>query len=188
VWRQSHWVLVRWRREEGEAAAAPAVERAAQVALLEGAGQVALLGRVAHTALLERAERSEQVTRTALLVFSPPAAQAKTLSTPRVRALARAPIRPPRTNNSILRTESGHRAAGCLLVDPFAELCASNSASALRELISAVVIHPAGKEESRIEVIGRLAQLTGAPVRFPEQDIPPTLVAGAGIEPATYGL
>ena len=81
----------------------PAAERAAQVALLEGAAQVALLGRVAHTALLERAARPEQVTRTALLVFSPPAAQAKTLSTPRVRALARAPIRPPRTNNSILR-------------------------------------------------------------------------------------
>ena len=107
MWRQSHWVPVRWRREQGEAAAAPAVERAAQVALLEGAAQVALLGRVAHTALVERAARPEQVTRTALLVFSPPAAQAKTLSTPPVRALARAPIRPPRTNNSILRTESG---------------------------------------------------------------------------------
>jgi len=50
---------------------------------------------VAHTALLEGAARPEQVTRTALLVFSPPAAQAKTLSTPRVRALARAPVRPP---------------------------------------------------------------------------------------------
>jgi hypothetical protein len=67
----------------------PAVERAAQVALL---------GRVAHTALLEGAARQEQVIRTVLLVFSPPAAQAKTLSTPRVRALARAPVRPPRTN------------------------------------------------------------------------------------------
>jgi hypothetical protein len=81
----------------------PAVERAAQVALLEGAAQVARLGRVAHKALLERAARPEQVTRTALLVFSPPAAQAKTLSTPRVRALARAPVRP--RNNSILRTD-----------------------------------------------------------------------------------
>ena len=60
-----------------------------------GAAQVALLGRVAHTALLEEAARPEQVTRTALLVFSPPAAQAKTLSTPRVRALARGQIRPP---------------------------------------------------------------------------------------------
>jgi hypothetical protein len=88
---------VRWRRE-GLAAAVPAVERAAQVALLEGAAQVALLGRVAHTALLERAARPEQATRTALLVFSPPAAQAKTLSTPRVRALARAPIQAPSTN------------------------------------------------------------------------------------------
>jgi hypothetical protein len=76
----------------------PAVERAAQVALLEGAAQVALLGRVAHMALLERAARPEQATRTALLVFSPPAAQAKTLSTPRVRALARAPIQAPSTN------------------------------------------------------------------------------------------
>jgi hypothetical protein len=76
----------------------PAVERAAQVALLEGVAQVALLGRVAHTALLERAARPEQATRTALLVFSPPAAQAKTLSTPRVRALARAPIQAPSTN------------------------------------------------------------------------------------------
>ncbi len=58
----------------------------------------------AHGAAGGRA-RPEQVTRTALLVFSPPAAQAKTLSTPRVRALARALIRPPRTNNSILRTD-----------------------------------------------------------------------------------
>jgi hypothetical protein len=41
------------------------------------------------------AGRPEQATQTALLVFSPPAAQAKTLSTPRVRALARAPIQPP---------------------------------------------------------------------------------------------
>jgi hypothetical protein len=82
----------------GEAAAVPAVERAAQVALLEGAAQGALLERVAHTALLEGAARPEQVTRTALLVFSPPAAQAKTLSTPRVRALARAPIQAPPTN------------------------------------------------------------------------------------------
>jgi hypothetical protein len=64
----------------------------------EGAAQVALLGRVAHTALLERAARPERATRTALLVFSPPAAQAKTLSTPRVRALARAPIQAPSTN------------------------------------------------------------------------------------------
>jgi hypothetical protein len=57
----------------------PAVERAVQVALPEGAAQVALLERVAHAALLEEAARPEQVTRTTLLVFSPPAAQAKTL-------------------------------------------------------------------------------------------------------------
>lgn len=79
----------------------PAVERAAQVALLEGAAQVALVGRVAHTALLERAARPEQATRTALLMFSPPVARAKTQSTPRVRALARAPIQAPSTNNSV---------------------------------------------------------------------------------------
>jgi site-specific DNA recombinase len=61
-------------------------------------------------------------------------------------------------------------------------------ASALRELISAVVIHPAGKEEPKIEVTGRLAQLTNAPDLFPQQTLWPTVVAGAGIEPATYGL
>jgi site-specific DNA recombinase len=61
-------------------------------------------------------------------------------------------------------------------------------ASALRELISAVVIHPAGKEEPKIEVTGRLAQLTNASGLFPQQVLWPTVVAGAGIEPATYGL
>jgi hypothetical protein len=61
-------------------------------------------------------------------------------------------------------------------------------ASALRELISAVVIHPAGKDEPKIEVTGRLAQLTNAPDLFPQQTLWPTVVAGAGIEPATYGL
>jgi site-specific DNA recombinase len=61
-------------------------------------------------------------------------------------------------------------------------------ASALRELISGVVIHPAGKEEPKIEVTGRLAQLTSAPDLFPQQTLSPTVVAGAGIEPATYGL
>ena len=76
----------------------PAVERAAQVALLEGAAQVALLGRVAHAALLERAALPEQATRTALLVFSPPAAQAKTLSIPLVQELGRDPIRRPSIN------------------------------------------------------------------------------------------
>jgi hypothetical protein len=61
-------------------------------------------------------------------------------------------------------------------------------ASALRELVAAVVIHSAGKDEPRIEVTGRLATLTGAPDLLPQQTIPPTVVAGAGIEPATYGL
>jgi hypothetical protein len=83
----------------------PAVERAAQVALLERAVQVALLGRVAPAALLEGAARPEQATRTTLLVFSRPAAQAKTLSTPRVRALARAPAQAPPTNK--FRSEAG---------------------------------------------------------------------------------
>jgi site-specific DNA recombinase len=59
---------------------------------------------------------------------------------------------------------------------------------ALRELVAAVVIHPAGRDEPKIEVTGRLAKLTGAPDLFPQQTIPPTVVAGAGIEPATYGL
>src|SRR5215471_898838 len=35
-------------------------------------------------------------------------------------------------------------------------------ASALRELISAVVIHPGGKDEPKIAATGRLAQLTSA--------------------------
>jgi len=58
----------------------------------------------------------------------------------------------------------------------------------LHELISAVIIHPAGNDEPKIEVMGRLAQLTGAPDLFPQQTLWPTVVAGAGIEPATYGL
>jgi hypothetical protein len=37
-------------------------------------------------------------------------------------------------------------------------------ASTLRELISAVVIHPVGKDEPKTEVTSRLAQLTSAPV------------------------
>ena len=52
-------------------------------------------------------------------------------------------------------------------------------ASALRELIAAVIVHPADKDEPRIEVRGRLAQLTGAPELFPQQEIPRTVVAGA---------
>jgi hypothetical protein len=59
---------------------------------------------------------------------------------------------------------------------------------ALRELVAAVVIHPAGRDEPKIEVTGRLAKFTGTPDLFPQQTIPPTAVAGAGIEPATYGL
>ena len=53
-------------------------------------------------------------------------------------------------------------------------------AGALRELVAAVVVHPAGRDEPRIEVTGPLAQLTGAPELFPQQDIaaPRTLVAG----------
>ena len=105
----------------------PAVERAAQVALLERAAQVALLGRVAHTALLERAARPEQATRTALLVFSPPAAQAKTLSTPRVRALARAPIQAPPTNK-------------------FSSEADASSLSAVRANISARLKRPIARE------------------------------------------
>jgi len=121
--RQSHWVPVRWRRR-GEAAAVPAVERAAQVALLEGAAQVALLGRVAHTALLERAARPEQATRTALLVFSPPAAQAKTLSTPRVRALARAPIQAPSTNKFSSEASASSSCAAAAYLGSVARLIA----------------------------------------------------------------
>ncbi len=37
--------------------------------------------------------------------------------------------------------------------------------SALRELISAVVIHLAGNGEPKIEAMGRLARLTSAPAR-----------------------
>ena len=59
-------------------------------------------------------------------------------------------------------------------------------AGALRELIAAIVIYPAGRHEPRIEVTGRLAKLTGADL-FPQSSLT-TAVAGAGIEPATYGL
>jgi hypothetical protein len=52
-------------------------------------------------------------------------------------------------------------------------------ASALRELIAAVIVHPAERDEPRIEVRGRLAQLIGAPELFPQQQIPRTVVAGA---------
>ena len=52
-------------------------------------------------------------------------------------------------------------------------------ASALHELISAVIIHPAGKDEPKIEVTGRLVQLTSTPDLFPQQTLWPTVVAGA---------
>jgi hypothetical protein len=51
-------------------------------------------------------------------------------------------------------------------------------ATALRELVTAVVIHPTGKDEPRIEVRGRLAALTGADLSS-QQNIPRTMVAGA---------
>jgi hypothetical protein len=56
--------------------------------------------------------------------------------------------------------------------------------------VAAVVVHPAGRDEPRIEVTGRLAQLSEAPELFPQQDIAArrALVAGSGIEPPTYGL
>jgi hypothetical protein len=47
-------------------------------------------------------------------------------------------------------------------------------------------IYPAGRDEPRIEVTGRLAKLTGDEL-FPQSSLT-TAVAGAGIEPATYGL
>jgi hypothetical protein len=59
-------------------------------------------------------------------------------------------------------------------------------AQALRELVAAIVIHPEGRDEPRIEVTGRLAKLIGADV-FPQAALK-TLVAGSGIEPPTYGL
>ena len=46
-----------------------------------------------------------------------------------------------------------------------------------RELIAAIVIHPTGREQPRIEVTGRLAKLTGADL-FPEASLN-TVVAGA---------
>ena len=57
-------------------------------------------------------------------------------------------------------------------------------AAALRELIAAVIITPA---EAKDDPGTKLAQLTGAPELFLQQH-PPTVVAGAGLEPATSGL
>ena len=59
---------------------------------------------------------------------------------------------------------------------------------ASRTLTQRKAVHGAEKDEPRVEVRGRLAQLTSAPELFPQQEIPLTVVAGAGIEPATYGL
>jgi len=46
-------------------------------------------------------------------------------------------------------------------------------ATALRELVSAVIAHPAEMQESQLKVKGRFAELTGAPALFPHQTIPP---------------
>jgi hypothetical protein len=43
------------------------------------------------------------------------------------------------------------------------------AAAALRELIAAVIVQSAGKDEPRIEVRGRLAQLTARPNCFPNR-------------------
>ena len=51
-------------------------------------------------------------------------------------------------------------------------------AEPLRELIAAIVIHPQGKAEPRIEVTSGLAQLMGAPELFPAMSLN-TAVAGA---------
>jgi hypothetical protein len=73
--------------------AAQAVQRAAQVALL---------GRAAHVVLLGQAvcpePRETQAAKTAVRMFSPLAAQAKTLSIPRGQELGRDPIRAPSIN------------------------------------------------------------------------------------------
>jgi site-specific DNA recombinase len=62
-------------------------------------------------------------------------------------------------------------------------------AAALRELVIAVVVKPTLHGEPDIEVTGRIAKLTGTDL-FPQQVMPllPTVVAGAGLEPATSGL
>jgi hypothetical protein len=73
---------------------------AAQV--VQRAAQVALLGRAAHVVLLGQAvcpePRETQAAKTAVRMFSPLAAQAKTLSIPRGQELGRDPIRAPSIN------------------------------------------------------------------------------------------
>jgi hypothetical protein len=54
---------------------------------------------------------------------------------------------------------------------------------ALRDLIAAVIVHPEAGSAPRIEVTGRLAQLTGLDL-FPQSKA----VAGGGLEPPTSGL
>lgn len=53
----------------------------------------------------------------------------------------------------------------------------------------AIVVQPGSdpKGEPEVEITGRLAALIGGDV-FPQADVPRMMVAGAGIEPATYGL
>ena len=91
--------------------AAQAVERAAQAALL---------GRAAHVVLLGQEVRPEPqetpAAKTAVRVFSPPAAQAKTLSTPRGLELGRDPIRALSINKFDRAHRSGRQAAGSAVV------------------------------------------------------------------------
>jgi site-specific DNA recombinase len=64
------------------------------------------------------------------------------------------------------------------------------AAAALRELIAAVTVKPGAdaRGEPLVEVTGRLAALMGGGEIFPQGEVSRTAVAGAGIEPATYGL
>jgi hypothetical protein len=104
-------------------------------------------------------------------------------SSPRATASARSSrlsSASPRTSRGAVRT----------LISPMSSRRAADGgeeiAQALRELVAAIVIHPEGRDEPRIEVTGRLAKLIGADV-FPQAALK-TLVAGSGIEPPTYGL
>jgi site-specific DNA recombinase len=63
------------------------------------------------------------------------------------------------------------------------------AATAIRDLVAAVIVRPAGRDESKLEVTDRLANPTDAPGLFRAGlDCRSTLVAGSGIEPPTYGL
>ena len=95
---------------------------------MERAAQVALLGRAAHVVLLGQAvcpePRETQAAKTAVRMFSPLAAQAKTRSTPRGQALDRGPIRALSINKirsgapigSRSRAKRGRRRTGQALV------------------------------------------------------------------------